>query len=138
MPAGPRRTFVCLSSQRWSDGMWTNKQHIMSRLAREHRVIYVEPGTRPLFDPAWNAHRAADGGWHARARRWLEPLEREADGVEILEFLAPRITDHLPHGNGLRVAAQFDWRVLALQSWLRQRALHDAIVWVYHPGYGAN
>ena len=44
----PRNTIVCLSSQPWEDGMWTNKQHVMSRLAGEHRVYYVEPGSIPI------------------------------------------------------------------------------------------
>lgn len=35
---------VCLSTQLWDDPMWTNKQHVMSRLAaRGHEVLYVDP-----------------------------------------------------------------------------------------------
>lgn len=35
---------VCLSTQLWEDPMWTNKQHVMTRLAkRGHKILYVEP-----------------------------------------------------------------------------------------------
>lgn len=35
---------VCLSTQLWDDPMWTNKQHVMSRLAAHgHEVLYVDP-----------------------------------------------------------------------------------------------
>ncbi len=40
--AGTVHTIVCLSSQDWGDRMWTNKQHIMSRLAKQHRVIHMD------------------------------------------------------------------------------------------------
>src|SRR5687768_16420460 len=40
--ATPRKlTIVCFSSQPREDGMWTNKHHIMSRVAKQHRVLFV-------------------------------------------------------------------------------------------------
>ena len=37
-------TIVSLSTQLWEDPMWTNKQHVMSRLAvRGHHVLYIDP-----------------------------------------------------------------------------------------------
>jgi glycosyltransferase involved in cell wall biosynthesis len=32
---------ILFSTQPWDDSHWTNKQHIASRLAKEHRVLYV-------------------------------------------------------------------------------------------------
>lgn len=33
---------ICISSADWDAPLWTNKQHLMSRLAEENRVLYVE------------------------------------------------------------------------------------------------
>jgi len=132
-----RRTFVCLSSQRWSDRMWTNKQHVMSRLAREHRVIYVDLGTRPLLELARRRLRRGQAGPLARAR--LDPLAPAVethDGVTVLDFPIPRFVEHLPHGTRLREALEFDLRTFALERWLKAEGVRDAVVWVYHPGYG--
>jgi glycosyltransferase involved in cell wall biosynthesis len=39
-------TIVCIAPRRW-DGLWKETQAIMSRLARDHRVLYFEPGRDP-------------------------------------------------------------------------------------------
>jgi len=36
-------TIICISPEVWT-GMWRERQQIMSRLARDNRVIFVEPG----------------------------------------------------------------------------------------------
>jgi len=142
----PRRTFVCLSSQRWSDAMWTNKQHVMSRLAREHRVIYVDFGTRPLVEILRRRLRssacalqsvldAAGSGWGARLDP-LAPVVEERDGVTVLDFPIPRFAEHLPHGSRVRAAVELDLRTLALGRWLKAQSIGDAVIWVYHPGFG--
>lgn len=33
---------ICISSADWDAPLWTNKQHLMSRLAQSNRVLYVE------------------------------------------------------------------------------------------------
>ena len=33
---------ICISSADWDAALWTNKQHLMSRLAETNRVLYVE------------------------------------------------------------------------------------------------
>ncbi|MBI4863234.1 MAG: hypothetical protein HY815_23655, partial [Candidatus Riflebacteria bacterium] len=35
---------VVFASAYWDEPLWTNKQHVSIRLARRHRVLYVEPG----------------------------------------------------------------------------------------------
>lgn len=35
---------VVFASAYWDEPLWTNKQHVASRLAKRHRVLYVEPG----------------------------------------------------------------------------------------------
>src|SRR5688572_18469696 len=39
-------TIVCIAPRRW-DGLWKETQAIMSRLARDNRVLYFEPGRDP-------------------------------------------------------------------------------------------
>jgi len=127
--------------------MWTNKQHVMSRLAREHRVIYVDFGTRPLVEilrrrlrsPAGTQRpdggRSVEGGWGARLDP-LAPVVEERDGVTILDFPIPRFAEHLPHGWRARTAIELDLRIFALGRWLAAQGLDDAVIWVYHPGFG--
>ena len=41
------RDIICISSAMW-DGLWVNSQHVMSRLSKSNRVMYVEStGLRP-------------------------------------------------------------------------------------------
>ncbi len=114
-----RHTIVCLSSQPWHD-LWTNKQHIMSRLGRTHRVIHVNFG--PCNHPA----------------RLLGPSLTRTDGVTVAEFFAPGgLIQKLDPSHPIRIWAQFDLRARALGRYLASAHIDDAILWVYHPGYGA-
>jgi hypothetical protein len=33
---------ICFSSADWDNPLWTNKQHIMSRLSKDNRIFYIE------------------------------------------------------------------------------------------------
>ena len=35
---------MCFSSDDWSDAIWTNRQHVMSRLSRNQVVVFVQTG----------------------------------------------------------------------------------------------
>jgi glycosyltransferase involved in cell wall biosynthesis len=129
---GARRTIVCLSSQRWDDGMWTNKQHIMSRLARSHDVYYVSFGTRPLPRVLFERGSVA-----ARLSHVLGPKQRREGHVNVLDFWSPSLARLFRHGTAPRVALEFDLRVRFVARFLERAQIRDAIVWVYHPGYGA-
>jgi glycosyltransferase involved in cell wall biosynthesis len=131
-----RHTIVCLSSQIWDEGMWTNKQHIMSRLARHHRVIHVDYGLRTMgeylskrydwsprdFLPPWKvltdvvAHRSGD---LYTADAWRFPLAR-----------------HFKEGSAVRDFSTYDFKVRMVARHLRKQGIEKPIVWVYHPGYG--
>ena len=127
--------------------MWTNKQHVMSRLAREHRVIYVDFGTRPLVEivrrkltaPPTPDRLSRSAGpqrsWGARIDP-LSPVVEDRGGVTVLDFPIPRFAEHLPHGSRPRATVEFDLRTYALGRWLRAEGLTDAVIWVYHPGFG--
>ena len=128
-------TIVCLSSQRWDDGMWTNKQHIMSRLGAEHRVIYVQAGQTSL------ARLWRDRGRTTRptisARRVLSGRgETGAVGLELFDFWTLSAFKAFPHGHRLRDLSEFEVRARLVGNYLRRAGIEDAILWVYHPGYG--
>ena len=113
-------TIVCLSSQPWHD-LWTNKQHIMSRLGKRHRVLHVNfgPNTSP---------RLLLGG----------PRSKQIDGVTVVDVFAPGgVIQMLDPSHPLRIFAHFDIRTRQLSRYLDKRGIVDPILWVYHPGYGA-
>jgi len=116
--------------------MWTNKQHVMSRLAREHRVFHVDFGPRPLDQLL--RRKARSGQFRAGPDGALAPRIEESDGVTLLEFWAPsRLIDRLAAGHPLRRLAEFDLRLALLGRFLRRADVREPILWVYHPGYGA-
>lgn len=133
MKYGTRRhDILCLSSQRWDEVMWTNKQHIMSRLAREHRVVHVDHGTMPL----WQYLRAR---WEKRPFDLFSPLAALRHGVVkrgpslwVGQSWAPAPAmsrvwpdvwrDYIHHGFKARVVRQS-----------YELPGFDPVVWVYHP-----
>jgi len=136
MSSSKRETIVCLSSQPWEDGMWTNKQHIMSRLAREHRVYYVSFGPKPLPQLLREKKRrgiVSPNPWSAA----LDPIVSEQSGVTVLDFLGPRLfVRALGRSHPWSVAMTYDVRRALLARFLAREGIEDAILWVYHPGYG--
>jgi glycosyltransferase involved in cell wall biosynthesis len=133
----PRQTIVCLSSQPWQDGMWTNKQHIMSRLARDHLVYYVSFGPNPLPKLLRNKVRGGDRPW-SPADILLAPASNDQAGVTVLDFLSPRaFVRKKPANHPWSIYANFDLRLKLLARYLERQDVTDPILWVYHPGYGA-
>lgn len=114
--------FVCFASAYWDELLWTNKQHIMSNLARRgHRVLYVDPGTSWPALRGWLRGRyPANAAW-----RWIRP-ERE------------NIWRMLPMALPLR---QFEslkpltwWlAVLAVRAFVRREQWDSPVIWIYHP-----
>lgn len=130
-------TIVCLSSQPWQDGMWTNKQHVMSRLAREHRVYYVSFGPKPLPALLRTKSEKQGLGWDP-AGLALDPASYEQSGVTVLDFLSPRaFVRKKPASHPWSIYANFDLRLKLLARYFEREGLADPILWVYHPGYGA-
>lgn len=132
-----RHSIVCLSSQRWDDGMWTNKQHVMSRLGEDHDVYHVDFGPRPLGRVLLQAL----GGQVPPLpphRLLTRPRVRKRDGVTVLDFYAPGLSEVLPRAHPLRTFAAFELRLRLLGRYLRRHRISSPILWVYHPGYGAD
>jgi glycosyltransferase involved in cell wall biosynthesis len=126
MGAHPRlqgRDIVCVGFADWDTELWTNQHHLMSRLARENRVLFVE--SLGLRRPQL-AGRDLARIWR-RLRRGLGP-PREVDGLYVLSPLV------LPlHGS--RVARALNARLLPalVRRAARRLGLQRPILWGYVP-----
>ena len=76
------RDIVCVGFADWDTDLWTNQHHLMSRLARENRVLFVESlGLRQPQLAGRDVKRIA-----RRLRRGLAP-PRAVDGLHVLSPL---------------------------------------------------
>lgn len=130
-----RHTIICLSSQSWDDGMWTNKQHIMSRLAKEHRVIHVDYGLRPFPMYAYRRLRKTPQALLHPFRMLIDGVQYRQDQLYVADSYNPVWAGLFEHGNPVRDFATFDMKTLFLKRFLKREGITDPILWVYHPGY---
>ncbi len=126
MPPRPRlqgRDIVCVGFADWDTELWTNQHHLMSRLARENRVLFIESlGLRQPQLAGRDIARMA-----RRLRRGLAP-PRARDGLHVLSPLV------LPlHSSAL--ARSLNRRLLpALVGRAAHRlGLRRPILWAYVP-----
>jgi glycosyltransferase involved in cell wall biosynthesis len=117
------RDIVCVGFADWDTELWTNQHHLMSRLARDNRVLFVESlGLRRPQLAGRDLKRIA-----RRLRRGLTP-PRRADGLHILSPLV------LPlHGN--RIVRELNRRLLPLlvRRATRRLGFERPILWAYVP-----
>lgn len=111
---------VCFAPNPWHD-IWRNRQHIMIRLARRNRILFVEPGLPMLGD--WRRGRL---GWADLRRPAVQHLQ---DGLYLYRFPA-----WLP---GSRRGA-IDRALRTARAWhLRRTAtrlgIERPILWLYRP-----
>jgi glycosyltransferase involved in cell wall biosynthesis len=117
------RDIVCVGFADWDTELWTNQHHLMSRLARENRVLFVESlGLRRPQVAGRDLRRIA-----RRLRRGLQP-PRAVDGLHVLSPLV------LPLHRS-RIARALNRRLLpALVSRAARRlGLRRPILWAYVP-----
>ncbi|MFC1559873.1 glycosyltransferase [Candidatus Margulisiibacteriota bacterium] len=111
---------VCLSTQNWDDPMWTNKQHIMSRLSREHRVIYVDKGVLGLRYFIYK--KDDESGFRLTLKYLFNAFEERNKNLTIL---TEKITPPNPY-----------WlKMQLLKRYLKKKKINDAILWIYQPEY---
>jgi glycosyltransferase involved in cell wall biosynthesis len=117
------RDIVCVGFADWDTDLWTNQHHLMSRLAQENRVLFVE--SLGLRRPQL-AGRDIARVWR-RLRRGLGPA-RSVDGLHVLSPLV------LPLHHS-RIARALNRRLLpALVGRASRRlGLRDPILWAYVP-----
>jgi glycosyltransferase involved in cell wall biosynthesis len=117
------RSVVCIGTADWTSQLWTNQQHLMSRLARENRVVFTE---------SQGLRRPTLAGRDVRriARRLLTGLRppRQLDGVWVVSPLV------LPAHRSRRVRRL---NVTVLRSLVRRAmrrgGVRDPILWAYNP-----
>jgi len=126
MNGGPRlhgRDIVCVGFADWDTDLWTNQHHLMARLARENRVLFVESlGLRQPQLAGRDLRRIA-----RRLRSGLRP-PRAADGLHVLSPLVVPL-----HGN--RLARALNARLLPalVGRAARRLGLRRPILWSYVP-----
>jgi glycosyltransferase involved in cell wall biosynthesis len=117
------RDIVCVGFADWDAELWTNQHHLMSRLAGENRVLFIESlGLRTPQLAGRDLARIA-----RRLRRGLQ-APRPIDGLHVLSPLV------LPlHHN--RLARAINRRLLPalVRRAARRLGLHRPILWAYVP-----
>jgi glycosyltransferase involved in cell wall biosynthesis len=117
------RDIVCVGFADWDTELWTNQHHLMSRLARENRVLFVESlGLRQPQLAGKDLKRIA-----RRLRRGIAP-PRPADGLHVLSPLVIPL-------HRFRLVRELNRRLL---PWLVRRAvrrlgLERPLLWAYVP-----
>lgn len=117
------RDIVCVGFADWDTELWTNQHHLMSRLARDNRVLFVE--SLGLRRPQVSGRDLAR--MLRRLRRGLAP-PREADGVHVLSPLV------VPAHRYRTVRLLNGWLLPALVDRAARRlAIERPILWAYVP-----
>ena len=117
------RDIVCVGFADWDTELWTNQHHLMSRLARENRVLFVESlGLRRPQLAGRDLARIA-----RRLRRGLQ-APRAVDGLHVLSPLVVPL-------HRSRLVRALNGRLL---PWLVGRAarrlgMRAPILWAYVP-----
>jgi glycosyltransferase involved in cell wall biosynthesis len=117
------RDIVCVGFADWDTELWTNQHHLMSRLARENRVLFVE--SLGLRQPQL-AGRDLARIWRRLRRGFAAP--RKVDGLHVLSPLV------LPFHRYGAVRA-INHRVLPalVRRAVRRLGLDRPILWAYVP-----
>ncbi|MDP2725947.1 MAG: hypothetical protein Q8P59_00245, partial [Dehalococcoidia bacterium] len=116
-------SILCFAPGPW-DGLWRNRHHIMSRLARQNRVLYVEPIAH--LRPTLRRLRKGQLGPHELLRR---PWERVQDELFVYH----------PHplvpicGRAPLSSLTSAWRHHLLKRAMEKLGLRDPVLWLYRP-----
>ncbi len=113
---------ICFSDAPWEYPLWTNKQHVMSRISKlGHRVLYADP---QFGFVGWLKWFITGRVSFARLFRWLK---REGETLWIFApiLFPPRFTICRRVNDFLRLLG-----VRALARWL---GFEKPILWIYHP-----
>jgi len=111
---------ICFSSAYWDEALWTNKQHIMSRLSKSHRVLYIEPG---IFSKRYFTQNTL-----RRPLRWFKWLRRENENLWIY---SPLILFY----RGSPWLRDIGWRILLsfVRRFVSKQHFQSPLLWIYQP-----
>lgn len=117
--------------------MWTNKQHIMSRLARNNQVVHVDFGLRPLVQYLWKRLKTSPADLKDPLALLTSGGYEYRDNLYLADSYGPIIVELLSRNNRVRDFFKYDFKVDMVRRFVQKRAELDEepILWVYHPGY---
>jgi glycosyltransferase involved in cell wall biosynthesis len=122
-PALRDRDIVCVGFADWDTDLWTNQHHLMARLARDNRVLFVESlGLRQPQLAGRDLKRIA-----RRLRRGMAP-PRERDGLHVLSPLVVPL-------HRSRLVRTLNARLLPalVRRAARRLGMRSPILWAYVP-----
>jgi glycosyltransferase involved in cell wall biosynthesis len=134
------RDIVCLGFGEWDADLWTNQQHLMSRLARRNRVLFLESlglrqprlAGRDLRRMARRVERAAAGPRAVDGLHVLSPLVIPIHGRPRIRTLNARLlqaqVSRAAHSLGFEQPLL--WSYVPQADWLVETLQPSAIV--YH------
>ena len=113
---------ICFSFDHWDSPLWTNRQHIMSRLSKDNRIIFVD---RPTGIMEWLKKRKQGQYKHKKLFNWTR---RQSDNLLVhsafvLPFSRFSIIDKI----------NFWIRLKILRRLVRENNFVNSIVWFYDP-----
>lgn len=117
------RDIVCVGFADWDSELWTNQQHLMSRLARHNRVLFVESlGLRRPTLAGRDVRRMA-----RRAARGLAG-PRATDGLHVL---SPLVLPFHAHASARAVNARLLPALVRRAA--RRLGMRRPVLWSYVP-----
>ncbi|HWZ91877.1 MAG TPA: glycosyltransferase, partial [Polyangiaceae bacterium] len=110
----------------------------MSRLAQQHRVVHMDFGISSPVMFAARALRHDPSQLFSPRRLWSDGILKRAAAGELYvgSSWGPPGLDLLSQTNRIRGHFTYDEKVRIAGEWLKREGISDAIIWVYHPGFG--
>ncbi|HEX2016748.1 MAG TPA: glycosyltransferase [Solirubrobacteraceae bacterium] len=121
------RDIVCVGFNDWDNELWTNQHHLMARLARDNRILFVESlGLRRPTAAGRDVMRMA-----RRLRRGLAGPREVLTGYGALNVLSPLVVPWHASRLARRLNAELLPRLVARAA--RSLGLRRPILWAYVP-----
>ncbi|MDP8255683.1 MAG: glycosyltransferase [Candidatus Alcyoniella australis] len=118
------QNIICIASSNW-EAMWVNSQHLMSRLARENRVFYIN--NMGLRAPSMAKKRDLKQVFK-RLRSWFRGVRRVEDSLWVYDPIS------LPFYESPVARAFNRWALrTTLRRYQRRLGLQRPILWAFLP-----
>ena len=117
------RRIVCIASAAW-DSMWVNAQHLMSRMARNNRILYLNNmGLRPP-----SAGKSDLRKIFQRLVEWFSPPRKPVPGLWVVSPIVLPLHRYrlIRKLNGVLLVAQ-------VRFWMRMMGMRRPILWSFLP-----
>ncbi len=117
-------SILCIASANWDAPLWTNSQHLMSRLARRNRVLFIESLGLRRPKARWeDLYRIGGRLWN-----WFRGVRRVSDNLYVYSPLI------IPLHGSKRVRRLNYWILrTSLARIARKHGFRDPILWTFLP-----